>query len=267
MAMYFSPTRTTQKVVHKIAEVLAEKINNDHAIQIEDFTLPGARAKITKFTESDIVIVGVPVYAARVPNVLLKHLQSITGNGALAIAVTVYGNRNYDDALIELYDILTVDGFKVVAAGAFIGEHSFSKTLAAHRPDTNDLEIAETFAKQITEKIICQKDFQAPAVKGNRPYRYYYIPKDTQNNPVDIRKVKPKTNDACTNCLKCVSVCPMGSIRKENVKMVEGICIKCGACVKICPVQAKYYDDASYLYHKEELEVNFSCRKEPEVFL
>ena len=82
------------------------------------------------FFRKDIVIVGVPVYAGRVPNVLLKYLNTMSGNGALAIAVVLYGNRNYDDALLELKDILEANGFKVIAGGAFIGEHAFSKTLA-----------------------------------------------------------------------------------------------------------------------------------------
>ncbi len=80
--------------------IIKENINNI------DFTLPKTREKSVSFSKNDIVIVGVPVYAGRVPKVLLKYLNSIKGKGALAVAVVVYGNRNYDDALIELRDIL-----------------------------------------------------------------------------------------------------------------------------------------------------------------
>lgn len=266
-AMYFSATGTTEKIVLGIAGKLSENIKGDRDVNIQNFTLPSGRQESKQFTEKDIVVLGVPVYAGRVPNVLLKYLNSINGNGALSIAVTVYGNRNYDDALIELTDILNSNGFKVIAGGAFIGEHSFSKSLAKNRPDDKDMAIAVEFANQLKVKIIDQNNIEPVEVSGNRPYRYYYIPKNEHDEPVDIRKVTPKTNSRCTNCMLCVRLCPMGSIDNEDVSKVKGICIKCGACVKLCPMQAKYYDDENYIRHKEELEVDFSCRREPELFI
>jgi len=170
--------------------------------------------------------------------VLLKYLNTIKGNNGLAIAIVLYGNRNYDDALIELKDILEEDGFNVVAAGAFIGEHSFSKILAKDRPDYLDLEKAKDFSKEISKKIESKEVLKPIIVKGNKPYRNYYKPKDKYGNLVDIRKVAPKTNDNCTDCKLCAEVCPMGSIDYNNVKILNGICIKCGACIKNCPVEA-----------------------------
>jgi len=264
--VYFSATDTTKKVVTGLANKLAENIK-EASVKSINFTMPQIRKKAVSFAEEDVVIVGVPVIAGRVPNVLLKYLKSITGNGALAIAVVVYGNRNYDDALIELKDILVSDGFKVVAGGAFIGEHSFSNILAQNRPDEKDMAIVRIFAQQIYNKISTQNDIQNVVVKGNQPYRDYYKPKDKNGNPVDIRKVTPKTNSDCIDCKLCVSVCPMGSIDYEEVSKLNGICIKCCACIKKCPVQAKYFDDENYLKHKRELEIEFAERKEPELFI
>lgn len=59
----------------------------------------------------------------------------------------------------------------------------------------------------------------------------------------------------------------MGSISKEDVKTVIGICIKCGACIKKCPVKAKYFEDAGYLYHKNELEAMYQRRVENKTFV
>ncbi|MDQ7096879.1 EFR1 family ferrodoxin [Desulfosporosinus sp. PR] len=270
-SMYFSPTGTTKKIVLGIARKLAEstsgKPDQETAARNIDFTLPGIRLKPVSFSEQDVVIIGVPVYAGRVPNVLLNYLNTISGRGALAIPIVVYGNRNYDDALIELRDILEANGFKVLAAGAFIGEHSFSLTLAQNRPDEKDMAIAEEFAKGLYVKLSAPGECKAVAVRGNQPYRNYYKPKNKDGNPVDIRKVTPKTNDQCTNCKLCVEVCPMGSINPENVSELLGICIKCGACIKKCPTQAKYYDDPDYLRHKEELEIEYAARQEPDLFV
>lgn len=265
-AVYFSATGTTKKLVTRLADELARNFNVK-TIDFKDFTLPSGREAALYFNDNDIVIVGVPVYAGRVPNVLLDYLKNkLKADGARALAVVLYGNRHYDDALIELNDILSGNGFDVTGAGAFIGEHSFSKILAKDRPDESDLDKANDFAKQIYLKIK-SKNGQEPFIAGNKEYRPYYKPKDKNGSPVDIRKVSPKTNSDCTDCKLCVSVCPMGSIDYNDVAKLTGICIKCGACIKICPVNAKYYDDENYLKHKYELEIECAERKEPEVFL
>lgn len=263
--MYFSPTGTTEKTIKEIGQGL---LDNSDIVKgdIIDFTYPGIREKGISFVENDILLIGVPVYAGRVPNVLIKYLNTIKGEGGIAIPIVLYGNRDYDDALIELNDILVTNGFKVIAGAAFIGEHSFSYTLAKDRPDAEDLDISRRFGNDIRDKIINNIDEELH-IKGNRPYKKHYIPKDEDDNPVDIRKVVPKTDDNCIDCKICAKVCPMASIDYENVKDIIGICIKCGACIKKCPTNSKYFDDTDYLRHKEELEDEFKERKVPEVFL
>ena len=265
--MYFSATGTTRKIVYGIGKKILENAGKEVTVNNIDFTMPQVREEAVAFNEKDIVIVGVPVYAGRVPNILLKYLNSLTGNGALAVAVVVYGNRNYDDALIELKDILDLNGFKVIAGGAFIGEHAFSKTLAKERPDDKDMLIVSEFANKIHTKLENLNEFTTIDVKGDKPYRKYYKPMNKEGISVDIRKVTPKTNNDCDNCKICVNVCPMGSIDSEDVSRLNGICIKCGACIKKCPSNAKYYDDEDYLRHKYELEIDFAHRREPELFL
>lgn len=267
-AVYFSATGTTQKMVERIAGGIAEKLGTEY--ETYDFTLPGARETPLHFEKNDFVVFGTPVYAGRVPNILLKYLDTVEGNGAVAVPVVLYGNRNYDDSLIELRDILEKQGFHAVAAAAFVGEHSFSYVLAEGRPDEKDMLEADSFAEKVaakTETLTGADSFRPVDVKGiPKPYRGYYQPRDRGGNPVDIRKVKPLTSDDCNNCMICAAVCPMGSISHENVRDVAGICIKCGACVKKCPLHAKYYEDEPFLYHKRELEEGLPGRAVTETF-
>jgi ferredoxin/flavodoxin len=268
-AVYFSATGTTKKIIEDIAGTAAGKLGAEYGVM--DFTLPSRRADALKFGAGELVIFGTPVYAGRVPNVLLKYLDTIDGDGAAAVPVALYGNRDYDDALIELRDLLEKGGLHTVAAAAFVGEHSFSYSLAQGRPDMDDMEAAESFARAVAGKISEIDDLAClppVPVKGEpAPYRGYYQPRDRQGNPVDIRKVKPVTGGDCIKCLLCADVCPMGSINRANVAELTGICIKCGACVKKCPVHAKYYVDEAFLYHKRELEEGLTRRAEPEIFL
>ena len=266
-AVYWSATGTTKRVVKQIAERAAQAL--DVPLAEYDFTMPEARQDVLSFAADDLVIFGTPTYAGRVPNVLLKYLATVQGNGAAAVPVVLFGNRAFDDSLIELRDILADNGFVPFAAAAFVGEHSFSTTLAAGRPDADDLALAAGFAAQVVARVqTVDADTPSIAVSGRaREERTYYQPRDRAGNPVDIRKVKPKTSEACDDCGLCAQVCPMGSINPENVREFTGICIKCGACVKKCPKGAKYYDDPGYLYHKTELEEGYRRRAVVSLFL
>lgn len=273
LAVYFSPTGTTRKVVERTAEMLSDILQVPH--KTLDFTLPKGREHPLRFNRNDLVVFGMPVYAGRLPNLLLKFLDTLEGNHGLAIPIVLYGNRNYDDALIELRDILENKQLHTIAAGAFIGEHSFSTTLGQGRPDATDIFLLEDFVRQTAEEIVNlpvsdekTKHLQPVPVKGTPyPYNGYYKPKDAREDPIDIRKVKPLTNTDCNDCMICVHLCPMGSISHENPRDINGVCIKCGACVKGCSQQAKYYVDEKYLYHKLDLEESFAERKEPQWFL
>jgi len=268
-AVFFSATGTTQKIVTRVAGAIADELGVER--KTYDITLPGAREATPDFSAHDLVICGTPVYAGRVPNVLVKYLASLRGNGALAVPVVLFGNRNYDDGLIELRDILESDGFHTIAAAAFVGEHSFSYILGAGRPDADDLVVADDFARRVAAKLgtIAGTQTLAPVfVKGvPNPYRPHYRPRDPEGNPLDFRSIRPVTGEACNDCKLCVQLCPLGSISYENVREYTGICIRCGACVKKCPQQARYYDDPHYLYHRQELEEGFTRRAEPELFV
>ena len=37
-------------------------------------------------------------------------------------------------------------------------------------------------------------------------------------------------------------------------------------CVKKCPEKALYFDDEGFLYHKQELEIQYADRKEPAIY-
>ena len=247
---YFSPTNTTKKTVEAIAQGTGLELVE------ENITFIDKNSETYSNDEDTLVIVGVPVYAGRVPEVILKTLNGIKGNG-MAVPVVVYGNRAYEDALVELEDILKSNGFSIIAGGAFIGEHSYSKKVGTGRPDKEDLEIAFNFGQKIIEKIE-SNNFSQPVLPGNRPYK--------QGMPK--LSFAPMANNNCVYCRKCWIVCPVQAIdaRKADIVDVDK-CIHCYACIKVCTFNGREVFNNPLQPIIEMLENNYTTRKEDEIYL
>lgn len=266
-AVYFTGTGTTKKLISIIAEEIARELKIDW--EEIDLSLAEMRKDFLVFEESDLVIFGLFTVAGRVPNVLLPFLKTIRGNSALSIPVVLYGNRSYGDALIELKDTLESSGAQILAAASFIGEHSFSYTLAKGRPDAEDTEVAKGFARKIVNKLsACNEKYQSIQVPGTAfPYQNYYQPLNLEGQTVQFLKAKPITDEHCIDCKLCADICPMGAIDRTDVHNVPGLCIKCCACIKKCPAKAKHFVNEDFLSHKAMLEKTYTERKEPELFI
>ena len=266
-AVYFTGTGNTKKMVCAVARAAADRLGCP--LEQIDCSLPAARQQTLTFAPDELLVIGTPVYAGRVPNVLLPWLTGkFVGNGAPAIPVVTYGNRNFDDGLMELRSLSIANAFVPVGAAAFVGVHSFSTTLGAGRPNEDDLALAARLGTEAAEKLLSDAPLQAVAVEGEDPIRPYYTPRDRNGTPINILKVKPRTDpDKCVKCGLCARICTMGSIDPADVSSVTGICIKCCACVKRCPMGAKYYDDAGYLNHQHELEEVYARPAESRIFL
>lgn len=259
--IYFSATGTTEKIIKTIAGEIAAETGAE--ILTYDFTLPAARETFPKLGPDDMVVFGLPTYAGRLPNLMLPYLQSISGGGALAVPVVTFGNRAFDNSLIELRNILEYHGFHTIAGGAFSCEHSFSHILGAGRPDADDIKDASDFGRNVAAKLceISEHQLPPPVLVDGDSEAGYYQPRDRKGTFIDIRKVKPMTNDKCIKCGLCARTCPMGAIDHENVYNVPGKCIKCCSCYKKCPVGAKYFENPDFIYHKEELETMYGDRR------
>ncbi|BBO78495.1 (Fe-S)-binding protein [Desulfosarcina widdelii] len=257
--IYFSPTRTTKQIVEEIAKGMGPD-----STEPIDLTLPMPTTSDFGDRTDSIAIVGVPVYGGRVPALAVKRLQGLKANGMPAIPVVVYGNRAFEDALVELKDLLQQNGFLTVAAGAFIGEHSFSRKnlpIAKDRPDDKDFKTAFSFGKEVQLKLSDIDEagtLPTIAVPGDVPYKKWDPPSGA-----------PRTREeACTLCATCVDLCPAGAITVDDAVVTDpSKCILCCACIKGCPGQAKWIDVERINQISQWLHENCADRKEPEVFL
>lgn len=249
---YFSPTHTTKTIVQNIGK----GIN----LETEDYNLTFScnNPKDYFFRENDLVIVGVPVYGGRTPAVTREMLSRIKGEGALAVPVVVYGNRAYEDCLLELKNILKENGFINIAGGAFIGEHSYTKKVGTNRPDKDDIEKAVEFGKLIREKLENSTYSHDIQVKGNFPYK------------ADMPKLifAPVPNENCVDCGSCAPVCPTGAIDINNHRKITAEkCIRCYACIRACSFNGRELVGNPLEKILNFLETTCLDRKEPEIFI
>ncbi|MDO4541416.1 MAG: 4Fe-4S binding protein [Bacillota bacterium] len=249
-AVVFSPTAGTKKYVVAVGTELGMPW------RMIDLTQPENRKRELVFGSDDLVIFGAPVYYGRLPKVDGGLFANVRGNNTPAIFNVSYGNRDYDDALLEEKEILEAGGFKGIAAAAWVAPHSFSEKIAAGRPDEDDKEAVSRFGQTVKELLA--KDTIGPLrVPGNRPYHDF--------QPLTLY---PTGNDNCVDCRTCVSLCPTDAIDdSEPTKTEANKCILCMACVRQCPWEARnvWSEDFTAIAGKLESAL-LIARKEPEVF-
>lgn len=219
----FSPTGGTKKAAAPFEEVFGREVST---IDLTDASMDFSQISLDK---EDICVVAVPSFGGRVPAIAAERLERIRANGAMAILVVVYGNRAYDDTLLELKTCLKRAGFRCAAAVAAVAEHSIMRQFATGRPDPGDLAELSRFAKEIRR---CLEEGRIPddlAVPGNDPFREYSgIP------------IKPSAKKNCTNCGLCAKQCPVQAIpAAAPSKTDHKTCISCMRCVSICPIHAR----------------------------
>ena len=282
ITLYFSPTGTTRRVVKAFAKGFGGTLIEN------DITLPESRKNVVKAGPvrtgglapdpeapaidaspvlSRLAVFAGPVYGGRSFKLLTSSIAKLNGEGRPAVILCTYGGRHYDMALADLYEAATKAGFEVVACGAFIGEHSFSRKIQTGRPNADDLALAESFGKSVREKL--SAGMLRPMTREQIPQR-----------PVDLDAIgmhrerlgrltpnRPAPDERCLRCGACASVCPLGLINVDDSDDIKPGCLKCNTCVKTCPVQSMQFRQEDFLEVARNCEETFGKEtREPQIW-
>lgn len=242
----FSPTGGTKRV----ADILA----NAWTCQKQQIDLLKEPVVEEPITDQDVCLIVMPSFGGRVPDIAVKRIKKLQGNGASAILVAVYGNRAIDDTLLELKEVAEASGFCCKAAIAAVAEHSIFHQFGAGRPDVQDENQLQEFAETIIAHIHDAKKLEVP---GNHPYREY--------NGVPL---KPKAGKNCTSCGICAKECPVGAISLTDLKTEDkDKCISCMRCITVCPSHARSLNGLMVMAAGKKMEKACSSRKENTLFI
>lgn len=240
--MYFSPTGTTRRVCEEIAKAISitSPVRMDLTKTLNQDTQRPDKA--------DIWVVGVPVYASRMPALASERIaQALDGipKNTPAIAVSVYGNVDAGVALKQLVDLLSQKGLNVIGAGEFIGKHWFKKfhglepkgTLG--RPNEDDLAVARKLGVSILKK-----GFDSPSISSISAIQSARVPCRLrftgEQRVLGLLGSSTVDQSKCTKCQACVKACPIGYIDAQSLvgDSAKG-CLGCGNCMKVCPNNAR----------------------------
>lgn len=247
----FSPTGGTEKVAEIITNAWEKPVKK---IDLSDAETDYSSLRLEK---EDVAVIAVPSYGGRVPALAAQRISSIHGHQTPCVIICVYGNRAYEDTLIELKDIAENSGFKVIAAIAAIAEHSIMHQYAAGRPDARDERELIGFARTISDKLNGSAEFGTLKIPGNHPYK-----------KAGGASLVPKANNSCTSCGLCARQCPAKAINVENLKIADSKkCISCMRCVEKCPQSARKINEAMVSVVALAIKKACSVRKENELYI
>lgn len=216
----FSPTGSSMTVAEQMIEVFdGEKTVIDLC---EDIT------EEINIEPEDVCVFSVPCYGGRIPQTARERIQKIQGTKTPAVVCVTFGNRAFEDALLELADVVCANGFEVIGGCAVVTEHNIMHIYGKGRPDTLDKEQIRQFGMDIIQKLKGDK-IEKPEFPGNQPYKEWH----GITVPIFVDE------DICTNCGSCAVRCPVQAISKDGRTVDKTVCISCMRCITICPKKCR----------------------------
>ncbi|MDY2813006.1 MAG: 4Fe-4S binding protein [Dorea sp.] len=216
----FSPTGGTERVAKAVTQ-------NWTQVETIDLSVSDTSYADISCENNSLVLIAMPSFGGVAPQLALDRLSMIKGNGAKCAIVAVYGNRAYEDTLIQMEDYAQKADLRVIAAISAVAEHSIIHKYAAGRPNSDDCKELTKFGDQILDKAT-SNELSKPSIPGNRPYKK------------SGAGMIPKADSVCTSCGLCAQKCPASAISIEDLKVSDkSKCISCMRCVSVCPTHAR----------------------------
>ena len=245
--VYFSPANHTERVCTHLQHIFPSPLLHNVTAHASTFQ--------EDLSSQDFCIFAVPSFGGRIPAIALEKFQNVHGHQTPCLLVVTYGNRAYEDTLIELYDFTKHQGFVPVGAMAVICEHSIMHVYGAGRPDYEDQKQIDQYINRLLDQLI-HDTVQEITVPGNHSY------KELKTLPMT-----PKANKSCIQCGICATECPVEAIDSAHPeKTNKDKCISCMRCITVCPQHARALNPILIKGAAMKLKKACETRKENEFY-
>lgn len=254
-SIFFSGSGNTKEIAYFSRTYINKILKNSVIKKDIDLSLSPINSELL-YTKDDLLIISFPVYSGRVPKYLMESIENIKGNKTPCIILQTYGNRDFDDSLIEMKTLLENKSFIILGCCSIVARHSIFPEVGKNRPNEKDLDLLKEFLRLSTDKL-SSKNFNEFSVPGNKEYKKY-----------TKTKLYPTANLNCTRCNKCIIFCPVHAISIDNpFLMDQDKCIACGKCINVCSYNARGYFTEEYKTLNENFIKNNSKPKKSSYYL
>ena len=176
----------------------------------------------------------VPCYGGRIPATAAERLSRIRAEWGIygyppAIVCVTYGNRAFEDSLLELSECVSDNGFRVIAGCAIVTEHNIMHEFGRGRPDVDDQAQIREFADKVFDKIWEKDEDTRVVMPGNWDFKEW----GGSHLPIEVDRRK------CFNCGWCAEECPVSAILPGSWESDKNLCINCMRCISLCPVKCR----------------------------
>lgn len=234
MLLYFSGTGNSKYVAEQIA-----KITNDELISINEKLKYNHTGKITV---QDRLVFVVPTYAWRIPKIVREWILKTNFENAKNTWFVMTCGSEIGNAEKYNKKLCNAKGFNYMGSAGVVMPENYIAMFDS--PTGEEIEKIFTKADKEIENIANQikenKRFATP--RNNIQDKFMSGPVNMLFYPMFVKDKDFYADDKCTNCGKCVKVCPLNNIEIKNNKPVwNKNCTHCMACISYCPTGAIEY--------------------------
>ncbi len=206
-------------------------------IEPNPISIPQAiHQEVLEFTADTIGIVCL-VYGHEVPQMVREILQKANFHTDYFYMVLTYGNRHGGAAELA-QKLCQACGIQPAYINVLLMVDNWLPSFDMDEQRKLDKGV-EAHLRQIAADIAARKRWIAPVTDADRAAHQEFLNRMAQQPP-DAWQHLIRVTDRCIGCGICQQVCPSGSIRVVDRKVVHipGSCQTCLSCVHNCPEKA-----------------------------
>ncbi|MDD3739077.1 MAG: EFR1 family ferrodoxin [Lentimicrobiaceae bacterium] len=185
----------------------------------------------------DKIIIVSPIHSFGLPTLVYNFIDGLKTSKPLYIVLNHGGMEAF--APYYAYQVCKEKGLNIRSVQAVMMPEIYTLTFSQPKFLINMvLRKAPKRIKPVIEVIREDKEIVIP-----KPEKDKWTPKHLENRKIFHKLVKDfKITEKCTDCGKCIRICPVNNIKYENGEIIFGDkCVACLSCYHRCPEKAIQY--------------------------